>query len=149
MINKKIKVFQNCARINFERDGHLSAVLIAEYLNSEINVFSADFNSAEDKEKFSNFIKNQITEKQLVEYIFVAEAWMSLYEKDGSFVKKIEAVTMTYCSKFLPYETGFYSEIERSSDDSAILKKWVEFGRTYGSEGDLSNLFVKCSHQWN
>ena len=106
MLNDKIKVFQNCARINFERDGYLSPAL-------------------------------------------VAESWMSSYEKDGSFVEKIEAITMTHCSKFLPYETSYYSEIERYSEDSAVLKDWIEHGRNYGSEGSFSNLFIKCSHQWN
>ena len=149
MLNDKIKVFQNCARINFERDGYVSPALVAEYSNSEVKVYSADFNSDSDKDKFIDFVKYEITENQLVEYLFVAESWMSSYEKDGSFVKKIEAITMTHCSKFLPYETSYYSEIERYSEDSAILKDWIEHGRNYGSEGSFSNLFIKCSHQWN
>lgn len=149
MLSDKIVVFQNCAGINFTRDGHLSPALIAEYSNSEINVYSADFNSPDDKEKFADFIRHQIIEKQLIEYIFVAESWMSLYEKDGSFVKKIEAITMTYCSKFLPYETGHYAEIKRFSEDTVLLGEWIEFGKTFGSEGNFSNLFLKCSHEWN
>ena len=146
MLSDKIKVFQNCARINFEKDGYLKPAIIAEYYNSEVKIFGAEFENSEDKENFSKFLQKEIIEKQLVEYIFVAESWMSNYDSDGSFVKKIEALTMTHCSKFLPYELGYYSEIERSSTgDYVRLKDWVEFGKTFAS-GNFCNLFQKCSY---
>jgi len=125
-----LKTAKNCARQNFEKDGHLTPVLLVSQ-NNKVSVFACVFNNDEEKDRFGEFLGH--LRKTCDAYVLVTEAWMSICEKDKKWdgtrpskdPNRKEAIVLT--SFWQPNNTDMtMAFIERDWQGTPTLGEWQE-----------------------
>jgi hypothetical protein len=153
-LKDKIDVFLNGAKTNFEKYGNLLPIF-ACILDERTKVFGLVWKNAEDKELFSQQIKQWISENKISEYIMVTEAWsLSDFENAQEWIQEYgtlemhpsrkEMIVVQYCSA--QEEIDCTAEIFRGSiitvGEWQVIQRDVRF-RPEDFSARFQGLFLK------
>lgn len=165
MLKEQIEFVKNAARSNFLTSGSLVPVFIAE-VDGEKTIMPLFWKGPEDKEAFSNQLKQWISDGDVTEYIMVNEAWILKEGPDSSSVRewlqahgslenhpdRTEGVMIQYCSP--TEEICYFADIIRN-DDNSELGEWHTDSRKlkdinpFNISSRFNGLFSKSSAELN
>jgi len=159
----KLDKLRSLAKVNLEEEGSVTSTLFINIKNKGVKVVLLDFKTKNDKVNFVHLLSTLISTGNVLEYLFVAEAWMANYkdqhkmqddyEKYGSVYgmpDKKECIIFQYCTQ--EKQIMSIAEIIRTNDD-VVLGEW-DTKENPENEGIFQstlfgNLFSKAKAQWN
>lgn len=142
-LKDRISIFKDGARRCIEEDGH-AFPMFAYMKDSVIEIATAEFSGAGDKDRFADFTVEAIRKRGLREYVTVTEAWIlaapagvaeeqrrrygSLEHAPG----REEAVIIAHCTP--TSETMYFAKIDRSGG-TPTLGDWEATERRIAALG--------------
>lgn len=109
----------NSAKNNLIKNGSVMPVAMLYCANQEHRIYGTQFESNEDKNAFTNFLRQEMKKHDVLAYMFISEAWMATYDKDdkagyknadGSYKKPSEDPNKIECI-FVTFETKISNEV--------------------------------------
>ena len=104
---------------NLVENGSLMPVAMLYCQNQEHRIYGTQFQSDEDKNAFTKFLRQEMKNHDVMAYIFISEAWMAKYDKDdkagyknpdGSYKRPSEDPKKIECI-FVTFETKLSNEV--------------------------------------